>query len=238
MKVILTQEIKGRGGEGDVIEVKRGYAVNFLFPKKLAIQATEGNLKQLEQRRHNIEKREVARMSDANTAVEYLTGKEVIVPMKVGEEGRLFGSVTAPMIADALAQYHGIDVDRRKIEVKAPIKELGTHQIDINVYRDLKAPIIVKVISDGEVIDTGLTAEEAGELVDAEQAAEAEAKTAGEEDVVDDAAEEAEKESLGTEIVFGDASPGQEEVLAEGAPVEEELVAEAAGADAEEWTQV
>jgi large subunit ribosomal protein L9 len=170
MKVILTQEIKGCGGEGDVIEVKRGFAVNYLFPKKLAIQATAGELKQLELRRHNIEKREVARMDDANQAVDYLSGKIVGIPMKVGEEGRLFGSVTAHMIADALHEQHGLDIDRRKIEVKAPIKELGDHLVDINVYRELKAPITVRVVPDGEAIDTGLTAEEAAEFVEPDEA--------------------------------------------------------------------
>jgi len=166
MKVILTQEIKGRGGEGDVIEVKHGFAVNYLFPKNLAIKATPGELKQLELRRHNIEKREVARMDDANKAVEYLTGKIVGIAMKVGEEGRLFGSVTAHMIADALHEQHGLEIDRRKIEVHTPIKELGDHLVDINVYRELKAPITVHVVADGEAIDTGLTSEEAGELAD------------------------------------------------------------------------
>ncbi|MCL2818268.1 MAG: 50S ribosomal protein L9 [Actinomycetia bacterium] len=236
MKVILTQEIKGRGGEGDVVEVKRGYAVNFLFPKNMAIKATEGNLKQLELRRHNIEKREVSRLSDANKAVEYLTDKEVVIPMKVGEEGRLFGSVTAPMIADALHEIHGVEVDRRKIEVKAPIKELGEHHVDINVYRELKAPILVKVVSDGEAIDIGLTAEQAAELVDAEQAAELQAKEEGEEMAVDEkiVADEA-ADTLGTEDAFSAPMPGQEEVLAEGAPVAEELAAEA---DSDEWVQV
>jgi len=166
MKVILTQEIKGRGGEGDVIEVKHGFAVNYLFPNKLAIKATRGELKQLELRRHNIEKREVARMDDANQAVEYLSGKVVGIAMKVGEEGRLFGSVTAHMIADALQEQHGLEIDRRKIEVHAPIKELGDHVVDINVYRELKAPITVRVVPDGEAIDIGMTAEEAAELVD------------------------------------------------------------------------
>ena len=186
MKVILTQEIKGRGGEGDVIEVKHGFAVNYLFPNKLAIKATRGELKQLELRRHNIEKREVARMDDANQAVEYLSGKVVGIAMKVGEEGRLFGSVTAHMIADALQEQHGLEIDRRKIEVHAPIKELGDHVVDINVYRELKAPITVRVVPDGEAIDIGMTAEEAAELVDSGEITDA---FAADESVAADAAE-------------------------------------------------
>jgi large subunit ribosomal protein L9 len=174
MKVILTQEIKGQGGEGDVVEVKYGFAVNYLLPNKLAIEATPGNLKQLGLRRHNIEKREAQRMDNASASLNYLSDKVVVIPMKVGEEGRLFGSVTAPMIADALKEQFDIEVDRRKIEVRGHIKELGDHEVDVNVYRDLKAPIIVKVVSDGETVDIGVTAEQAAELADAEEASEVE----------------------------------------------------------------
>jgi len=250
MKVILLQEIKGYGGEGDVVEVKRGFANNYLFPKKMAIKATSGELKQLEQRRHNIEKREAARMDDANAAVAFLESKVVVIPMKVGEEGRLFGSVTAIMIAEALKEQHDLDVDRRKIEVGAPIKELGDHEVLVNVYRELKAPINVKVVSDGEAVDIGLTAEEAGELVDAEAtepvvdgltADEAVSQEADGETVEADivAVEAAVAEDVPADEVFANPMPDQEEVLEEGAPVEEELVAEALDEDAAaEWTEV
>ena len=101
MKVILLDEIKGKGGEGDVVEVAQGYAENFLFPKKLAVAATKGNLKQLDERRNNIAKREAVRLATANETKAAFEGKTVTVDVKVGDEGILFGSVTAAMIADA-----------------------------------------------------------------------------------------------------------------------------------------
>ena len=172
MKVILTQEIQGHGGEGDVVEVKRGFAVNYLIPNGMAIVATEGELKQLDQRKHNIAKRESERVDTADKLVAKLHEAVVTIPMKVGDEGRLFGSVTPIMIAEAIAEQLGIELDRRKIDTRGAIKELGDHEVAAAVYRDQKATIVVKVVSDGEAVETGLTAEEAAELVDAERAAE------------------------------------------------------------------
>lgn len=205
MKVILLQELKGRGGEGDVIDVARGFAVNYLLPRKVAIEATSGNLKQLEQRRHNIQKREAQRIGDATSMQTALEGKTVILPAKVGEEGRLFGSITAPMIEAAIKDQLGVEVDRRKIETHGHIKQVGPHVVDVSVYRDVKAQVTVNVVAEGAPIPTsavveveGLGAEgeafvEVGEqpvdtegvatLVEAEEEAEqASAEVAGEEE--------------------------------------------------------
>ena len=132
MKVILLDEIKGKGGEGDVVEVAQGYAENFLFPKKLAVAATKGNLKQLDERRNNIAKREAVRLATANETKAAFEGKTVTVDVKVGDEGILFGSVTAAMIAE-------------------PIKVAGAHTVAISLYREIKAEVVVLV---------GVTAEE------------------------------------------------------------------------------
>jgi large subunit ribosomal protein L9 len=170
MKVILLQELKGRGGEGDVIEVARGFAVNYLFPRRVAIEATSGNLKQLEQRRRNITVREEARVSDASSLVTALEGKTVRVEAKVGEEGRLFGSVTAPMIEAAILEQLGVEIDRRKIETHGAIKEIGPHPISVSVYRDLKAAVTVDVVAEGtpEVVPTTVVAEVEGVGADGE----------------------------------------------------------------------
>ncbi|MDR2957904.1 MAG: 50S ribosomal protein L9, partial [Coriobacteriales bacterium] len=122
MKVILLQELRGKGGEGDVVDVATGYAVNYLFPKKIAIEASKGNLKQLELRRHNIAKRESSRLDTADKMLAALEGKLVMIAAKVGEEGQLFGSVTTSQIAEALSVLHKIDVDRKSIDLKGPIK--------------------------------------------------------------------------------------------------------------------
>ncbi len=166
MKVILLQELKGRGGEGDVIEVARGFAVNYLLPRKVAIEATSGNLKQLEQRRHNIEKRESSRISDAEAQVAALEGKVVTLSAKVGEEGRLFGSITSPMIEEAIREQLGVDVDRRKIETHGHIKEVGDHVVDLQVYRDLKAHVTVKVVAEGAPIPETIVTEVEGVTAD------------------------------------------------------------------------
>lgn len=145
MKVILLDEIKGKGGEGDVVEVAQGYAENFLFPKKLAVAATKGNLKQLDERRNNIAKREAVRLATANETKAAFEGKTVTVDVKVGDEGILFGSVTAAMIADAIKAQLGMDIDRKRVELGKPIKVAGAHTVAISLYREIKAEVVVLV---------------------------------------------------------------------------------------------
>lgn len=153
MKVILLEELKGRGGEGDVIDVAQGFAVNYLLPRKVAIEATKGNLKQLEQRSKNIRVREDARLNESNTLAEALEGKSVKVFAKVGEEGRLFGSVTTVMIGEAIADQLGVEIDRRKIETHGHIKDVGPHIVNVAIYRDVKAELTVDVVGEGHVAD-------------------------------------------------------------------------------------
>ncbi|HJG36929.1 50S ribosomal protein L9 [Enorma phocaeensis] len=170
MKVVLLGEIKGKGGEGDVVEVAQGYAENYLFPKKLAVAATKGNLKQLEERRNNIAKREAVRIADANKVKETLEGKQITVDVKVGDEGILFGSVTAAMIADAIKDQLGVEVDRKRVELGKPIKVAGAHEVAISLYREIRANVVVLVGITAEEV----AAEEAEEAVEAEdEAAEA-----------------------------------------------------------------
>ncbi len=161
MKVVLLGEIKGKGGEGDVVDVAQGYAENYLFPKKLAVAATKGNLKQLEERRNNIEKREAVRIADANALKETLEGKSVVVDAKVGDEGVLFGSVTSAMIVDAIKDQLGVEVDRKRVELGKAIKVAGSHEVAVSLYREIRATVTVLV---------GVTAEEVAE--EAEETAE------------------------------------------------------------------
>ena len=139
MKVILLTELKGKGGEGDVVEVAPGFFNNYLGPQKMAILATKGNLKQLEQRRGNIAKREEKRIEDALKAS--LEGKKILVEAKVGEEGILFGSVTAQMIVDAVKKELDIDIDRKRLELKKAIKVAGEHVVTLSIYRDIKVDL-------------------------------------------------------------------------------------------------
>ena len=145
MKVVLLDEIKGKGGEGDVVDVAQGYAENYLIPNKLAVPATKGNLKQLEERRNNIAKREEVRLANANATKESLEGKSITVDVKVGDEGVLFGSVTASIIADAIKAQLGVEVDRKRVELGKPIKLAGTYTVEISLYRDIRAAVTVLV---------------------------------------------------------------------------------------------
>ena len=195
MKVILLQELKGRGGEGDVIDVAQGFAVNYLLPRKVAIQATSGNLKQLEQRFKNIKVREDARLSESGALAGSLEGKVVKVYAKVGEEGRLFGSITATMIGEAIAEQLGVEVDRRKIETHGHIKDVGPHMVSVAVYREIKADLTVDVIAEGHVaeeVPVTMVAEVEGIGADGEpfvEVVEETAEQAAADTAVDEAAE-------------------------------------------------
>jgi large subunit ribosomal protein L9 len=158
MKVILLDEVKGKGIEGDVVDVARGFAVNFLLPRKLAVEATTGNLKQLEARKGNISKREEARRSDAETKAAAIAGKTVIVEAKAGDEGRLYGSVTTGMIAEAIADQLGVEVDRRRTDVHGHIKTVGEHPVTVAVHQDVKADLIVQVVPVGGTAEAAAVA--------------------------------------------------------------------------------
>ncbi len=145
MKVILLGELRGKGGEGDIVEVAQGYAENFLFPNKMAQPATPGNIKQLEQRRKNIEKREAERIANAETLKAAIDGKSVTVDAKIGEEGQLFGSVTAAQIADAIQAQLGTEVDRKRVGRGNAIKSVGAHKVEVNFYREITAEVTVLV---------------------------------------------------------------------------------------------
>ena len=172
MKVILLGELRGKGGEGDVVDVAQGFAENYLYPNKIAMPATKGNLKQLEERRHNIAKREEKRLADAAALKETLENKAVTVEARIGEEGQLFGSVTSAMIADAVKQQLGVEVDRKRIARSQTIKNAGRHEVEVNIYREINATLAVLVGVTEEDLAEEAPAEEAE--VEAEVEAEAE----------------------------------------------------------------
>ena len=165
MKVILLSELKGKGGEGDIVEVADGYANNYLFPQKIAVAATKGNLKQLEQRKHNIATREAARIEEAQALKAALDDLSVKVEARVGEEGVLFGSITAAMIADALKEAEDIEIDRKRIGLKNPIKTAGKHEVVVSIYRDIKSNLTV-VVGNEETFTASESAAEAQETAE------------------------------------------------------------------------
>jgi len=168
MKVILLSDVKGRGKEGDVIEVARGFATNYLLPRKMAIQATPGNLKQLEARVHNIKKREETKRAEAEAHAAQVSGKSIVIEMKAGDGGKLYGSVTGGMVADALADQIGVDVDRRKLDLHGHIKTVGEHVIDVRLYDEVTAQITLNVVPIGGAAAVAEAAAAAVEQVEVE----------------------------------------------------------------------
>lgn len=173
MKVILLTEVQGKGGEGDVVEVARGFFNNYLGPQKKAVLATAGNLKQLEQRRGNIAKREEKRIADAEALKASLEGKKIFVDAKVGEEGVLFGSVTTSMIADAVLAETGVEIDRKRLDVRKAIKTAGEHTVALNIYRDIHVDLQLTVgVKAVEEVEEAVVEAEAVEAEATEEAAE------------------------------------------------------------------
>lgn len=166
MKVILLKELKGKGGEGDVIDVARGFANNYLLTQGYAIPATKGNLKQLEQRKHNIAKREETRIANAEELKAKLDGLKVVVDAQVGEEGQLFGSVTSTMVADAIQAAVDAEIDKRRVELGKPIKVAGVHPVTVSIYRDIKATVQVVVGREDEPEDAVEALEEAIDIAE------------------------------------------------------------------------
>ena len=172
MKVILIEEIRGLGSRGDIVTVKDGYARNYFFSKNLAREATAGNLKSVEQ-----EKKKWALLSQkekevAEKAAAAVKGVKITIEKRTGENGQLFGSVTANEIADAL-EAKGVEVDKRRIELAHPIKSIGVHEVDVRLHREVTAHIKVEVVAQGvERIDE----EEAAAVAPASAHAESEAE--------------------------------------------------------------
>jgi len=148
MKVILIDDIRGLGSRGDVVNVKDGYARNYLMPKNLAREATAGNLKSVEQERKKWALLAAKEKEQAEKAAGAVKGTKIVVQKRVGESGQLFGSVTANEIADALTEK-GFEVDKRRIELGHPIKTLGTHDVEVRLHKDVTAQIQVEVIPIG-----------------------------------------------------------------------------------------
>jgi large subunit ribosomal protein L9 len=147
MDVILLKDVDHLGLEGDTIKVADGYAHNYLLPKALAEKSTAANLRALAQRRRAIERREAEKREAAKGTVERLTETGIVVKALVGEGGRLHGQVTSHQIAEAIQQQTGIAIDRRHVEVHAPIRELGDFTVTAQVYKDVRCEITLHVVS-------------------------------------------------------------------------------------------
>lgn len=145
MEVILRQSIENLGGPGDVVKVKPGYARNYLLPRGLAYEATPGNLKRIAAERQRLEAAEATRRDAAANLAKRLEEVSLTFSARVGEEGKLFGSITAADIANQL-EAQGIEVERRQIDLHEPIKTLGVFQVPIRLHADVHPEVRVWVI--------------------------------------------------------------------------------------------
>jgi len=147
MEVILREDIERLGSRGQVVKVADGYARNFLLPKRLAVAATDANRKIVEQERQAHLRREAKDKSEAEDLSKLLTGITVSIAQKAGENDQLFGSVTSKDVVDALAQKN-FTIDRRKVLMDEPIKQLGEFKIPVRLHRDVTAEVTVQVVKE------------------------------------------------------------------------------------------
>jgi large subunit ribosomal protein L9 len=147
IEVILREDIKTLGKAGEMVRVKPGYARNYLLPHGLAYEATEGNKKRIAAETRARGVRNAAEKTEAEKAAARLSAVSLTIPGKAGEEGKLFGSVTAQDVADALASQ-GHTVDRRRIELEHPIKSLGDHVVTVRLHPEVHAEVRVLVVAE------------------------------------------------------------------------------------------
>ncbi len=144
MKVIFLKNVKGVANEGDIKEVKEGYAKNFLFKQKLALEATTANMKAHEEKLESIKEQEKLKVAEAKALAEKLKTITIEFSLKAGDTGRLYGAVTSQEISDALAKQ-GLPVDKKLFDMKEPIKEAGTHTVKVNIYKEVKSQLTVVI---------------------------------------------------------------------------------------------
>jgi large subunit ribosomal protein L9 len=149
MEVILREDIEKLGGRGEVVKVADGYARNFLLPKKLAVPATEANRKIVDQERQAHLRREAKEKAGAEELAKMMTGTVVTIAQKAGEQEQLFGSVTSKDIVEGLAQQ-GYQIERRKIHLEEPIKQLGEYKVPVRLHREVTVEITVQVVPEAE----------------------------------------------------------------------------------------
>ena len=148
MKVMLTKDVQNIGLAGDVKEVADGYGRNYLIPRRLAVLAGKGAEAEARRLREATARREAKERDDARELAEVIDNKTVVVRLKVGAEDKVFGAITNDDVATALRLQHQVDVDRRKIDIKDPLKQLGEHQVPLRLHREVTAHINLIITQD------------------------------------------------------------------------------------------
>ncbi len=146
MKIILTQDVKSLGKKGEVVEVNQGYARNFVLPKKLGVEATPKNLNDLKLKNQNDEKVAAENLAAAEQLRDELKDKKITAQMKVGANGKTFGSVSSKEIAELMKSQLGIDIDKKKIVLDDAVKSLGGYNVKLKLHPKLTAEIMLDVV--------------------------------------------------------------------------------------------
>lgn len=145
MKVILLQDVKGSGKKGDIINSSDGYARNFLFPKKLAVEATQANLTELKNQKDSVSHKRAVNHDNSEKLKERLEAQTFTVSAKSGDNGKLFGAVTSIDIVAAIKEQSGIEVEKKKVVLKDAIKMLGVYDITVKLFEDVSAKVKVEI---------------------------------------------------------------------------------------------
>lgn len=146
-EIILKQDVENLGETGEVVDVKPGYARNYLLPQGMAVPATEGNLERIHEERRRVERAEERERVEAEELASVLDGRSITFHVRAGEEGRLYGSVTASDITDELAD-EGVAVDRRRLVLDEPIKELGVYNVAVDLHEDVRPELKIWVVAE------------------------------------------------------------------------------------------
>ena len=175
-KVLLREDVDDLGARGEIVRVRAGYARNYLLPRKLAVEATAGNVKGIESERAALLKKEAKERATAEAQSQQMSSLQLEFKRKAGEQGALYGSVTSMDLADALKE-RGYEIDRHRIHLREPLKRLGEYSVPVRLHREVTIELKVRVAPEGEVIVGHLTPEQAAEL--AKEISPSEEETAG-----------------------------------------------------------
>jgi len=225
MKIILNEDVYNLGEEGDVCDVARGYARNYLFPKQLAFPHTKENIANFESRKASIEKRKEDKRQQALSLKERLDDKEVVITMNAGQGGKLFGSVTSTMIVEELLK-EGIEVEKKKIDFKSQsVKMVGTYPVTVKLYENNEAELKLKVVSQSGMEQPPQKAAEEKQVAEKQDAEKVEAPEADVAAKAEASSEDSTEESAAAEAP---AEAVDEEKNAEKTAAEAEVAAEEA----------
>ena len=167
-KVLLREDVDDLGARGEIVRVRAGYARNYLLPRKLAVEATTGNVKGIEQERAALLKKEAKERATAEAQSQQMSSIELEFKRKAGEQGALYGSVTSMDLAEEL-KNRGYEIERHRIHLREPLKRVGEYTVPVRLHREVTIDLKVKVSPEGEVIVGHLTPEQEAELTQPEE---------------------------------------------------------------------